>query len=75
MPLIEVKVLEGTFDTEEKQRIVHDLTEAMVKIEGENLRSITWVVVDEVKSGDWGIGGKPYTTEDVKTLAKGATDA
>ncbi|MDP9843909.1 tautomerase family protein [Streptosporangium lutulentum] len=75
MPLIEVKVLEGTFGTEEKQRIVRDLTEAMVRIEGENLRSITWVVVSEVKSGDWGIGGKPYTTEDVKALAKGATDA
>nr|WP_062343055.1 4-oxalocrotonate tautomerase family protein [Herbidospora sakaeratensis] len=71
MPLIRVDVLEGTFDTEEKERIVRDLTDAMVKIEGENLRPITWVLIDEVKGGEWGIGGKPYTAEDVQALAKG----
>ena len=31
-----------------------------------------WVIVEEVKSGDWGIGGKPLSTEDVKALAAGA---
>lgn len=43
----------------------------MVSIEGENMRPITWVVLEEVKSGDWGIGGKGYTTEEVKALAEG----
>jgi 4-oxalocrotonate tautomerase len=43
----------------------------MVSIEGENMRSVTWVVVEEVASGDWGIGGKPLSTEDVKALAAG----
>ena len=38
----------------------------MVSIEGENMRQVTWVVIDEVKSGDWGIGGKGLTTQDVK---------
>jgi hypothetical protein len=47
------------------------LTEAMVAIEGENMRSVTWVMVEEVKSGDWGIGGKPLITADVKALAAG----
>ena len=41
----------------------------MVSIEGENMRSVTWVVVEEVHSGDWGIGGTPLTTEDVRALA------
>jgi len=54
MPLINVKLIEGVFSSDQKQRIVKDLTEAMVAIEGENLRQYTWVVVDEVKSGDWG---------------------
>ena len=45
------------------------LTETMVSIEGENMRSVTWVVIEEVKSGDWGIGGKPLTTSDVHALA------
>jgi 4-oxalocrotonate tautomerase len=33
---------------------------------------VTSVVLEEVKSGDWGIGGKPLSTEDVKALAAGA---
>jgi len=43
----------------------------MVSIEGENMRPVTWVVVEEVKSGEWGIGGQPMTTADVKALAAG----
>jgi len=72
MPLVNVKLIEGVFDAEQKQRIVRDLTEAMVEIEGENMRPVTWVVVEEVASGDWGIGGTPVHTADVKALAAGA---
>jgi 4-oxalocrotonate tautomerase len=43
----------------------------MVSIEGENMRPVTWVIVEEVNSGDWGIGGKSLTTADVKALAAG----
>ena len=43
----------------------------MVSIEGENMRGVTWVVIEEVHSGDWGIGGKPLSTEDVQALAAG----
>jgi 4-oxalocrotonate tautomerase len=72
MPLINVKLIEGVFDAGQKQQIVRDLTEAMVAIEGENMRPVTWCVVEEVRSGDWGIAGNPLTTEDVKALASGA---
>jgi 4-oxalocrotonate tautomerase len=44
----------------------------MVGIEGENMRQVTWVVIEEVRSGDWGIGGKALTTEGVEALAAGA---
>ena len=71
MPLIQVKVIEGVFSAAQKSDIVRKLTEAMVGIEGENLRPVTWVVVDEVKGGDWGIGGNPLTAADVKALAAG----
>jgi 4-oxalocrotonate tautomerase len=73
MPLVNVKLIEGVFDAEQKRRIVRDLTEAMVAIEGENMRPVTWVVVEEVQSGDWGIGGNPLSTADVKALAAGAS--
>lgn len=71
MPLINVKVIEGVFTRDQKHDIVRKLTDAMVGIEGENMRSVTWCVVEEVASGDWGIGGQPLSTQDVLTLAKG----
>jgi 4-oxalocrotonate tautomerase len=72
MPFVNVKLIEGVFDSAQKREIVERLTDTMVEIEGENMRGVTWVVVEEVKSGDWGIGGKPLQTEDVKALAAGA---
>jgi 4-oxalocrotonate tautomerase len=71
MPLIQVKVIEGVFSDSQKRDMVKKLTDAMVSIEGENMRQVTWVVIEEVKSGDFGIGGTPLTTEDVKALASG----
>ena len=72
MPLINVKVIEGVFSDEQKTRMVTALTDAMVGIEGENMRGVTWVVVEDVRSGSWGIGGQPLTTSDVQALARGA---
>ena len=71
MPLINVKVIEGVFTSDQKREIVRRLTDTMVGIEGENMRGVTWCVVEEVKSGDWGIAGRPLQTEDVKALAAG----
>ena len=73
MPLINVKLIEDVFTSEQKGQIVERLTDAMVSIEGETMRGVTWVVVEEVRSGDWGIGGKQLSTGGVKALAAGAT--
>jgi len=56
---------------EQKREMIERLTDTMVEIEGENMRSVTWVTVEEVASGDWGIGGNCLTTEDVKALQSG----
>jgi 4-oxalocrotonate tautomerase len=69
MPLIQVKLIEGVFDSKQKKEIITKLTDAMVSIEGENLRPVTWVVVEEVRSGDWGIGGQAMQTAAVLELA------
>jgi 4-oxalocrotonate tautomerase len=63
----------GVFNPDQKRAIVDRLTEAMVAIQGENMRSVTWVVLEEVGSGDWAIGGKALSTDDVKVMAAGAT--
>jgi len=73
MPLLNVKLLEGVFTPKQKQEIIRKLTDTMVSIEGENMRPLTLVVIEEVKSGDWGVGGNSFTTSDVKTLAAGGS--
>ena len=71
MPLIEVSVIEDVFTPEQKHQIITKLTNALVEIEGENMRPVTWCVVREVASGDWGIAGNALTTADVRALAAG----
>jgi 4-oxalocrotonate tautomerase len=71
VPLINVKLIEGVFSADQKREIIHKLTDTMVSIEGENMRGVTWVVIEEVTSGEWGIGGNPLTTADVRALAAG----
>jgi 4-oxalocrotonate tautomerase len=69
MPLVNMKVIEGVFSASQKTQLIHNLTEAVVAVEGEKMRGVTWVVIEEVKSGDWAIGGQPLTTEAVLRLA------
>lgn len=59
MPFTTVKVIEGAFTKEQKVQLIEKITEAMIEVEGEGMRDLTWVVIEEVKSGDWAIGGKP----------------
>jgi 4-oxalocrotonate tautomerase len=72
MPLIQVKLIENVFNADQKREIIARLTDAMVEIEGENMRPVTWVTIEEVASGEWGIGGNALSTGDVKALQAGA---
>jgi len=75
MPLINVKLIEGVFDESQKKDMVTRLTDAMVAVEGEAMRSVTWVVIEEVKSGHWALGGNVLTTADVHALQRGRAAA
>jgi 4-oxalocrotonate tautomerase len=69
MPLVQIHAIKGVFSPEAKKQLIEKVTEAMVQVEGENLRRVTVVTINEVNSGDWGIGGKPLTTEAVMEMA------
>lgn len=71
MPLVNVKVIKGVFDSQQKQQMIGRLTDAMVAIEGEALRGVTWVTIEEVEGGDWGIGGQALQASDVRQLQAG----
>ena len=71
MPLVDVHFIAGVFDDAQKTQMIKQVTDVMVGIEGENLRGVTWVKINECKSGDWAIGGRPLCTQDVLNLQKG----
>ena len=71
MPLVRISLIEEVFTPAQKRQIIENVTNAMVAVEGERMRGVTWVVLDEVKSGDWGIGGQCLTTKAVHDLAAG----
>jgi 4-oxalocrotonate tautomerase len=68
MPLVDIQLIEGVFDHGQKQQMISKVTDAMVAIEGEAMRGVTWVRVHEVASGEWAIGGKSLTAADVKAM-------
>jgi 4-oxalocrotonate tautomerase len=68
MPLVDIHLIEGVFDKTAKQTMIQKVTDAMVEIEGEAMRGVTWVRIYEVASGEWGIGGKGLTADDVKAM-------
>jgi 4-oxalocrotonate tautomerase len=69
MPLIQVKLIEDIFTPAQKKELIGKLTDAVVEMKGESMRPITWVLIEDVRSGEWGIGGQAMTTIDVRALA------
>ncbi len=69
MPLAHLKGLSGFLSAEQKGELIRKVTAAIVSVEGEGLRSVTWVIIEEVPSGNWGVGGSPVTTEALKKMA------
>lgn len=70
MPLVDIQLIEGVFDESQKRKMIEEVTETMVDIEGEAMRGVTWVRVQEFASGAWGIGGKAMTAGDVKAAQR-----
>lgn len=71
MPLVDIQVIKNVFTPEQKGRLIEKVTEAMVSVEGEAMRPVTWVRVHEVEEGSWAIGGTRLTAADVQRMAKG----
>ena len=70
MPLVDIQLIKGAFTPKQKQAMISLVTEAMIAVEGEALRAVTWVRVQETESGEWAIGGDPLTAEAVQIMRK-----
>lgn len=69
MPLVTIDVIKDVFSPEQKQALIAGVTEAMVEVEGEAMRPVTWVRVQEFEQGDWAIGGRRLGAADVHAMA------
>ncbi len=71
MPLVTIDVIKDVFSPSKKQKIIDNVTEAMIEVEGENMRGVPWVRIQEFEQGDWAIGGQALKAADVHALAAG----
>ena len=71
MPLVTIDVIKDVFTPQQKQDLIAKVTKAMIEVEGENMRPVTWVRIQEFDGGDWAIGGKRLQASDVHAMAAG----
>jgi len=69
MPLVTIDVIKDVFTPSQKQALITKVTDAMVAVEGEDMRPVTWVRINEIAEGDWAIGGKGLRASDVHAMA------
>ena len=69
MPLVTIDVIKDVFSPKQKQELIAKVTAAMIEVEGENMRGVTWVRIQEFEGGDWAIGGRALRAADVHALA------
>jgi 4-oxalocrotonate tautomerase len=72
MPFVEVKVFEDELTPEQTKELIQRITDAVATVTSEKLRDVTWVIVNEVKSGNWGVGGNALGLEDVRKIISGS---
>lgn len=71
MPLVTIDVIKDAFTPSQKKDLIAKVTEAMSYVEGENMRPVPWVRINEFEGRDWAIGSKPLRAADVHALAAG----
>lgn len=69
MPLVQIKGVGDYLSLEQKQELIRKVTDAVVSVEGEGLRPVTWVLIEDVPPGAWGVAGQPVTAADLRKLA------
>ena len=66
--MVAIKVFKDELSNSQTQDLIHKVTEAVIPFVGEKLRDNTWVLIEEIASGSWGIGGKAFGLEDIRAI-------
>lgn len=70
MPLVQIKGIGGYLTADQKQEMIRKVTDAVLSVESEGLREVTWVTIEDVPAAAWGVGGNVVTAGDLRRLAK-----
>jgi 4-oxalocrotonate tautomerase len=70
MPLVTIDLIKDVFTPAQKREIIERVTEAMIAVEGEALRPVTWVRIMEVNQGEWAVGGQLLDAAAVHALQR-----
>lgn len=71
MPLVEVKVFKDELNQDQSKELISKITDAVAEVTSDKLRGVTWVIVDEINDGQWGVGGQALGLDDVKKIMAG----
>jgi 4-oxalocrotonate tautomerase len=60
MPFVNIKVTKDGVTAEQKRKLIEGATKLLVDVLGKNPQT-TVVIIDEVETDNWGIGGETVT--------------
>ncbi|UCH80576.1 MAG: 4-oxalocrotonate tautomerase family protein [Nitrospiraceae bacterium] len=60
MPFVNIKITRGGVTADQKKELIKGTTQLLVDVLGKNPKT-TFVVIDEVETDNWGIGGQSVT--------------
>jgi 4-oxalocrotonate tautomerase len=60
MPMINLRITQGESTVAQKAQVIEEMTEVLQRVMGKNPET-TIVIIDEVETDNWGIGGKTVT--------------
>ena len=66
MPYVNIRITKDGVTAEQKSQLIQGVTQLLVDILGKNPQT-TFVVIDEVETDNWGIGGETVTARRKRT--------
>lgn len=61
MPYVNIRITREGAKPEQKAELIEGVTDLLVDVLGKN-RATTFVIIDEVETDNWGVGGEAVTT-------------
>jgi len=60
MPFVNIRITKEGATAEQKQQLIEGVTDLLADVLGKNPKT-TFVIIDEVETDNWGIGGESVT--------------